>query len=184
MKRKRGRWQLNAAVAVCLVVAAAVAMVAFFLLPPRAELGRADVVVVLAGADDGRHALGRQLIEEGRAENLVVSNPNGEREIVGSSLCRGANRPKQAETRCMMPSPVTTTGEALTFELIAQEEGWDTAIVVTNRPHTRRARMNFEECSSVATTVVNIDRVVWQYVLMHAAREVGGFIKHYVNDPC
>lgn len=173
---------------VLVFIVAAVVMIAaifaFFLFPPRAEPVRADVVVVLAGADDGRHELAARLIEDGIAENLVVSNPIGPKDVAGSSLCRGSNRPEQAETWCMEPLPVTTTGETQTFDHIAQHEGWDTVVVVTSRPHTHRVRVNFEQCTDAEATVVSIDHVVWGYAHYHVAREIGGFLKHWITGPC
>lgn len=68
------------------------------------------------------------------ADNLVVSNPLGIRDPAGYDLCARSLVPEHVETWCMDPVPFTTTGEAQTFELLAQQEGWTTAVVVTNRP--------------------------------------------------
>ncbi|HZK32468.1 MAG TPA: ElyC/SanA/YdcF family protein [Corynebacterium sp.] len=181
MRRRRyGR----VALALFLLLAGVAGVVGFFLFPSRSQPDPADVVVVLAGADDGRHALARQLVEEGMAENLVVSNPDGTRDKAGSSLCRGELRPVGVPTWCLDPVPVTTTGETQTFDHLAGQEGWQTAVVVTNRPHTHRVRMNFSQCTEVEATVVSIDHVVWEYVWLHVLREIGGFVKHWVTSPC
>ena len=179
IRGNRGFWYLALGFITVVVI-----VVGFFLLPPRSETRPVDVVVVLAGLDDGRHALARELVEEGLADNLVVSNPGGPAERRGSSLCRGESRPEGARTWCLNPDPVTTTGEALTFEQLAEEEGWQTAMVVTNRVHARRANINFEQCTSVNSVVISVDQINWVYLPVLVAREIGGFLKHWTTDPC
>ena len=164
---------------VSLVVASVV-----LLNPAHKDPGEVDVVVVIAGADDGRHALGAKLIRDGVADNLVVSNPAGARDVVGSALCRGAGIPDHVNIWCMKPSPSTTTGEAQTFERLAQREGWRTAVATTNRPHHYRVRMNFAQCTSVDTTVTSVEKLDWPLVPYLLAREFGGYAKHFYNRPC
>ena len=157
----------------------------WFLFPPRDESAASDAVIVLAGASDGRHQLAARLIEEGFSQNFVVSNPDGEIEKVGYSFCQGNSQPKNAEeVFCMQPKPGTTTGEALTMEKLAEEEGWASVTVVTNRPHARRVRTNFEQCTDLDTTVVSVDDLDIARVPIHIAREIAGYIKFWINSPC
>lgn len=157
----------------------------WFIFPPGDEADHADAVLVLAGASDGRHELAAKLIEEGYSLNLVVSNPDGEIEKVGSAYCRGSLQPKSAEeVMCMEPVPSTTTGEALTIREIAIDHGWDSIVVVTNRSHTRRVRTNFDQCTDLEAAVIPIENVVVWRIPMHVAREVAGYLKFWFTDSC
>lgn len=184
---RRGRvWARVLLVALALVTT--VALVAAFIIwltfPPKVPLERVDVVVIMAGATDGRHDIGEQLVRSGIADNLVVSSPRGDEDLGAHALCTRFNAPKHIKTWCMDPSPPTTTGEAQTFEVLARKEGWDTAVTVTNRPHHRRVKLNFDRCTSVEPTVVNIDNISWKVVPYQVAREVGGFLKFWFISPC
>lgn len=159
-------------------------LTAWFLYPPAVTPQRADAVLVLAGASDGRHELGARLVEEGVADTLVISNWKGPADEVGWAHCRGSDRPTGATATCLRPSPVTTVGEAQTFAELAQEEGWGSVVVVTNRPHTRRVRSVFEQCSTVPATVVFHGWVSKPRIPYHVAREVGGYLKFWLGNPC
>lgn len=176
-------WSSLIAVAALLVVAS-VAVTAWFIYPPESEARPADVVLVLAGASDGRHEKGAELVEEGVADTLVISNWKGTGDEVGWAHCRGGDRPDNATAQCMDPSPVSTTGEAMTFDELAAQENWESAVVVTNRPHTRRVRTTFAQCTDVAVQVVNHNWMSKTRIPAHVAREIGGYLKFWVTDPC
>lgn len=181
--RRRRLWR--GLVAGVLVTTGIIVAAGYWLLnPPRHAPGPADAVFVLAGQTDGRHDLGVELVEAGHADNLVVSNPAGARDKAGSATCRGDRRPEGARTWCLKPTPVTTAGEAMTFQKLADREGWTSVNVVTNRPHTHRVRMIFDQCTNLDVTVVTLENLYWQRVPYHIARELGGFIKHWISDPC
>ena len=167
------------------VVLLLVGVPTWFLLPPQENPGSSDAVVVIAGASDGRHQLGAQLVEEGLAERFVVSNPRGTGDRVGSAHCRGQDRPgKATRVWCLKSEPVNTAGEAVTVGELAAEEGWETLTVVTNRPHNRRVRTMFEECTDLDVTVVSSEWVNKARVPYHVAREIGGYLKFWLTDPC
>lgn len=170
--------------AVTLMLVSCFALTAWFLYPPTSAPTKADAVLVLAGASDGRHELGARLVADGMAEALVISNPNGPVDKMGWSHCAVSNRPSGAESVCMEPSPVTTVGEAQTFDELAVEQNWDSVMVVTNRPHTRRVRTVFEQCSSIPATVVFHSWVNRERIPYHVAREIGGYLKFWVTGPC
>ena len=158
---------------------------AWFLTPPRDAPATSDAVLVLAGASDGRHQLGAELVEKGVASNFIISNPSGDGEPIGYSHCTGDKRPESATgTWCMKPVPGTTMGEAKTVGSLAQSEKWQSLTVVTNRPHTRRVRMTFEQCTTLDISVVSIDNVDVVRAPVRIAREIAGFIKFWVTDPC
>lgn len=157
----------------------------WFLFPPREAPVPSDAVLVIAGASDGRHELGAQLVEEGISPNFVVSNSSGTRDKVGSAHCRGKDRPDEAvEIWCMRAYPVTTAGEAMAMGKLAEEEGWATLTAVTNRPHTRRVRTMFQQCTDLDVTVVPVDYVNMTRMPYHVSREIGGYIKFWITNPC
>lgn len=158
---------------------------AWFLFPPQDDPREVHAVLVIAGASDGRHELGAQLIEDGVAENFVVSNSAGARDKVGYSHCNGDARPESAaETWCMKPDPVTTTGEAMAIEKLAEQEGWTSVVAVTDRPHNHRVRTNLERCTDLEYTVISIDGFNITRLPARMVREIGGYIKFLVTNPC
>ena len=158
---------------------------AWFLFPPQDEPRQADAVLVIAGASDGRHELGAQLIEDGVSENFVVSNSSGPEDKVGYAHCNGDSKPASAtETWCMKSDPVTTTGEALAIDKLAKLEGWTSVTAVTNRPHNRRVRTNLERCTDLEYSVVSIDEVDVTRAPIRIAREIAGYVKFWVTNPC
>lgn len=158
---------------------------AWFLFPPQDGSGESDAVLVIAGASDGRHELGAQLIEEGVSENFVVSNNSGPRDKVGYAHCAGESRPKSAvNVWCMESKPVTTTGEALAIDKLADQEDWTSVTAVTDRPHNHRVRTNLNRCTDLKSTVVSIDEFKVVQAPARIAREIGGYIKFWVTDPC
>ena len=157
----------------------------WFLLPPRATPTDSDAVLVMAGASDGRHELGATLVTDGFSENFVVSNSSGIRDKVGFAHCRGGARPENAkETWCLKADPVTTTGEALAIGRLAEAKGWTSVTAVTNRPHTRRVRTNLEQCTDLEVQVVSIEEIDTTRARVYVVREVAGYIKFWLNDPC
>ena len=76
----------------------------------------------------------------------------------------------------MKPVPGATMGEAKTVGSLAQSENWQSLTVVTNRPHTRRVRMTFEQCTTLDISVVSIDNVDVVRAPVRIAREIAGFI--------
>ena len=75
-------------------------------------------------------------------------------------------------------------GEAKTVGSLAQNEKWQSLTVVTNRPHTRRVRMIFEQCTALNINVVPIENVDVVRAPVHIAREIAGFSKFWITDPC
>lgn len=158
---------------------------AWFLFPPREDPVSSDVVLVMAGASDGRHQVGAQLVEEGTARNFVVSNPDGADDKVGYSHCHGEDRPTLAEgICCMRPEPVDTVGEAVTLAELAETEGWSAVTAVTNRPHTHRVRTVFKRCTDLDVVVVSTENVNVTRLPYHVAREIGGYLKFWLTMPC
>ena len=160
------------------VLVAALAAWGTFLLWPRWDgPAQADAVVMLAGADDGRHAYAAELIEAGYAGTVLVSNPGGNTETVARRLCTGTTRPSGAEVVCFSPDPRTTWGEAEAVSAVAELRGWERLVVVTNRPHALRADTWMRNATGLDVHMAPIDRVDVLMLPVHLLREVGGWVK-------
>ncbi|WP_443339576.1 YdcF family protein [Corynebacterium casei] len=158
---------------------------AWFLFPPQGIPSESDAVLVIAGASDGRHQLGAQLIEDGVSENFVVSNTSGPEDKIGHAHCNGSSRPENAtEIWCMKSDPATTTGEALAIGKLAEQKGWSSVTAVTDRPHNHRVRTNLKRCTDLDYSVVSIDDFNITSAPARIAREIGGYIKFWVSNPC
>ena len=90
----------------------------------------ADAVVVLGGRPN-RVPVGRRLLEEGVAPELLVFNATGEGD---------------GDTIYVRPDPYTTRGEARAVARIGRERGWRSVVVVTSTYHVTRARLLVERC--------------------------------------
>lgn len=153
--------------------------------PPNERSHNADVVVVIAGASDGRHELGAEIAEKYGIRNFVVSNPSGPKDKVGYSHCAGEDRPEGTRTWCMDPYPVITSGEARTFSELAQEQNWESALMVTSRSHTRRVKYFFEQCTDLSEVkVANVRTIKENIIIYQVFHELAGFIKFWLTDPC
>lgn len=173
-------------VSLCMVLIMAFTAFTFWTVyPPNERSENADVVVVIAGASDGRHELGAEIASKYGIDNYVVSNPSGKKDKVGYSHCKGEDRPEGVSTWCMDPYPVITSGEARTFHTLAEEENWESAIMVTSRPHTRRVKYFFEQCTNLSEVkVANVRNINENTIIYQVFHEVAGFIKYWITNPC
>lgn len=172
-------------VLVCLAVVVWVGLGAWFLSDRhRSEPVASDAIVMLAGADDGRHRVARNLLQDGYAPELLVSNPVSAGKKKAAKLCR------MKATDCFSPMPKTTAGEVRAVREAAEEaedsgDGWDSIIVVTNKPHAARAGAFFRRCleeagedgGPIAVRVVSIEGLDKSRLPIHVLRETAGFIK-------
>lgn len=170
---------------VCVAVIVWVGLGAWFLSARhRSEPAKSDAIVMLAGADDGRHRVARNLLEEGYAPELLVSNPDSAGKKKAAEMCR------MKATECFAPVPKTTAGEVRAVREAAEEaedsgDGWDSIIVVTNKPHAARAGAFFRRCledagdggGSITVRVVSIEGLDKSRLPIHVLRETAGFIK-------
>lgn len=113
---------------------------------PEDPLRPADAVFVLGGEHDGREAYGLQLVRDGVAPVLVLSDPYPRSDRLMRRMC--AARPAGREVLCRAPVPGTTLGEAVLLRRLAAERGWRTVVVVTWQYHLPRARFIFRNCFS------------------------------------
>jgi uncharacterized SAM-binding protein YcdF (DUF218 family) len=132
------------------VTALTVAMIAcvggylLFTRPQVDALTKADAIVVLGGAQDGRIDYGMNLAREGYADTVVISNDYGEHDPVIQRACEASNATIQVF--CFIPDPWTTRGEAMFVARLARERGWSHVIVVSWNYHMVRARYIFDQC--------------------------------------
>ena len=174
--RTRQTWRVLLAAVLSLGLLAAVFTVVM-VNPLSTAPQRADVVVIVSHASDGRHELAVELIADGVAENLVVSNHSGPRDRPGYELCHGRGVPESTQIWCMDPYPVSTAGEAQTFNEIAVEEGWESAIIVTSRTHNYRVHANFSYYTDLDIDVLSIDWLDTSDLGRTLVHEAGGFAK-------
>ncbi len=127
-----------------LVLGWLVAAAVLFLWPPDRVPDRADAVVVLAGGRGPRLARGLALVRRGVAPALVISDGWAATWPEANRLCAG--RPVPFRVVCFHPDPYDTRGEAEGFTRLAEQRGWSSVVVVSNRYHIARARILFERC--------------------------------------
>ena len=113
--------------------------VRFVAYPELDDPGRADAVVVLGGDEETGWRAGRALVDDGVADELVVSVPYGRPQECTTP-------PTGVTVTCFVPDPSTTRGEAQMIGRLAAERGWDSVVVVTWRAHVARSRMLVERC--------------------------------------
>jgi uncharacterized SAM-binding protein YcdF (DUF218 family) len=112
------------------------------------SLRKADAIVVLGGEHDGREQYGLQLLRDGLAPVLLMSDPYPPSDAAMQRACR--TRIENAEVLCKRPDETTTRGEAILTRQLAEERGWKTLIIVSWRYHLPRARLIFKKCFSDA----------------------------------
>lgn len=166
-----------AGIAVAAVAAALAAWTAHLLRYRGEGPARADAVVLLAGADDGRDRLARDLVAAGYAGTLVVSDPGGRFDRVVERLTAGPLRPGGAEILRFRPEPRTTWGEATALGAIARDRGWRRVVVVTNRPHARRTATWMRSATGLDVRITPIGRIAWRDLPRHVVWEAAGFVK-------
>lgn len=115
---------------------------------PQDDVRHADAVFVLGGEHDGREDYGIQLVRDGVAPVLVLSNPYRASDPVIRRACD--TRLRGVEVLCVKPKPATTLGEALLIRQLARERGWKTVVVASWQYHLPRARFIFRHCYSAA----------------------------------
>lgn len=193
-RARRGQRLANAFIALtCIAVIVWVGLGAWFLFDRhRSEPVKSDAIVMLAGANDGRHRVARNLLEDGYAPELLVSSPDGAGRKQAAELCT------HSATECFSPVPKTTAGEVKYVREVAEEakeagHAWSDIIVVTNKPHSARAGAFFRKCledegeggQPVTVRVVSIEGIDKSRLPVHVLREAAGFVKEeIISEAC
>ena len=96
---------------------------------------------MLAGGRGERLALALDLIDQDMAPVLAIMN--GMQWSKGIELCLSDDQPFEIVCPGDVPN---TRGEAREIQMLAEERGWDSIILVTNDFHIRRASVHVGRC--------------------------------------
>jgi uncharacterized SAM-binding protein YcdF (DUF218 family) len=110
---------------------------------PSDDYTTADAVIVHAGQRH-RQRLASRLMDEGVAPGLVLLFASGYLGDDADTLCQ--DQP-DFTVLCPVPDRADTVGEAIAIDRLADENDWDTVIVVTSNYHLRRAVLLDRRCS-------------------------------------
>jgi uncharacterized SAM-binding protein YcdF (DUF218 family) len=147
-RRRRFRIVITTVV-VSLLAAVALIDVKVIAFPELTPPGRADAVLVLGPPTVQRLVRAQGLIDDGLADELVISAPSGAAQDDEHTLLRNLCLGRSATpATCITPDPFTTQGEARLARDLLNERGWSSIIVVTSVTHVSRAQMLFERCVS------------------------------------
>lgn len=150
---------------------------------PRADpLVASDAVVVLGGYGDDTIRLGQQLLADGVAPQLVVSNPySGRTRNLTTQVC---DDPAPRVT-CFAPDPSTTLGEARTIRDLGAAQGWTRVTVVTGSVHVTRARYIVEKCWGGGLTMAAPPRGEGGLSALYAGvYQAAGFARAFLDRGC
>ncbi len=138
-----------------LLVAWILATVRLLFVPSEDDVGKADAVVVLAGSKHERLDRGLELMREGVAPVLVISDGFDPRQPRANRLCQEGG--DGFSVACFTPDPDSTRGEARKTAELARKHGWQRVLLVTSRFHVTRARMLFDRCLDADVDAVGVD---------------------------
>ena len=138
-----------------LLVAWIVATVRIVFVPTEDDPGKADAVVVLAGSKHERLDRGLELVRDGVAPTLVISDGFDPRQPRANRLCSDGG--DGFDVACFTPDPDSTRGEARAVGELARKRGWQRVLLVTSRFHVTRARMLFDRCLDADVDAVGVD---------------------------
>jgi len=147
------RWIVLVLGVLTLAWVAATLRVVFF--PVEDAVGKADAVVVLAGSKHERLDRGLELVRDGVAPVLVISDGFDPRRPRANRLCRVGG--EGFSVACFTPDPDSTRGEARKVAELARKHGWKRVLLVTSGFHVTRARRLFDRCTDVDVDAVGVD---------------------------
>ncbi|WP_036568814.1 YdcF family protein [Nocardia sp. BMG51109] len=136
------RWGKVAGALGVVLVVLIIALWPVYVRPRVDQPARADAILVLGGAHDGREEMGLRLARDGYAPAVVFSDPYGNSALM-NRICHGGY---SFRVECFAPDPPTTRGEGRELAALARERGWQRVIVVTWTPHISRSRYILGKC--------------------------------------
>lgn len=143
------------------------------------EPAKADAILVLGGAHDGREKLGLRLAGEGYAPRVLFSDPY-ENSALMNRICHSRY---SFQVTCFDPSPRTTRGEGRELAELAAVQGWRRVIVITFTPHISRARYVLGKCWDGEVLMVDtqprLSAARWAYDYVYQS---AGYIKALFED--
>jgi uncharacterized SAM-binding protein YcdF (DUF218 family) len=147
------RWILIVLGVLVLAWVGATLRLVFF--PVEDAVGKADAVVVLSGSKHERLDRGLELVRNGVAPVLVISDGFDPRQPRANRLCQEGG--DGFGVACFTPDPDSTRGEARKVAELARKHGWKRVLLVTSRFHVTRARMLFDRCTDADVDAVGVD---------------------------
>ena len=184
------RWRRGFAVSlVCALVlaVAGVGFVGYFVYTEARvdDVESVDAIIVLGGEHDGREQYAMSLARQGVSENVVLSNAywTGDKQM--AAFC--ATTDPQFTVTCLPPEPSTTRGEAILTRDLADQNGWESVLVISWRYHLPRARYIFSQCFDGRIFVRDVPRrydfslAEWEYTYLY---QTVGFAKAVLQGEC
>ncbi|MGF6882152.1 uncharacterized SAM-binding protein YcdF (DUF218 family) [Nocardia sp. GAS34] len=173
MRRRARRGGVRAAGA-ALVLALVVFVAALWpvYVHPRVDApARADAILVLGGAHDGREELGLRLARAGYAPRVLFSDPYEVSPLM-NRICHGGY---SFEVDCFDPRPRTTLGEGRELAVRARAGHWRRVLVITFTPHVSRARYVLEKCwgGNIFMLDAQPDISVWRWAYNYVYQSAG-----------
>ena len=156
--------------------------------PQIDTLRKADAILVLGGTAAGaRYRYGLELARQGWAPTLVLSNPYGAEDRGSAALVTSMCQTPEPGLNvvCFVPEPKTTLGEGVQFRRLADENHWETVIVVTFVPHVSRARYIIAKCFDgeliMVASPTRLGPVGWAWMYVY---QTAGYIKAALQPDC
>ena len=123
--------------------------------PVEDAVGKADAVVVLAGSKHERLDRGLELVRDGVAPVLVISDGFDPQRPRENRLCQEGG--EGFSVACFTPDPDNTRGEARKVAELARKHRWQRVLLVTSGFHVTRARRLFDRCTDADVDAVGVD---------------------------
>lgn len=183
MRRSATRIAIGAALALVLVVAAGIPV---YVLPTTDPVpAHADAVLVLGPPTRARTELGRDLVEQGVADTLLISVWRSELDAApGENDVVACDEPGM-RVLCFTAEPGTTQGEARALADYARSNDWSSVVVITQTPHITRARVLLERCFDGRLSMVSSGEPstlgAWIYEYVY---QTGAFAKVLADREC
>jgi hypothetical protein len=116
-----------------------------FVAPHEDPVRKSDAVVVIAGGPL-RMQRALQLVDQGAAPLLLISDPGGRWPYGSFSIHTCKLKRAYFQVLCFHPNPESTQGEARAVKRIAAQRHLRSLIVVTSNFHVTRARLEMGRC--------------------------------------
>jgi uncharacterized SAM-binding protein YcdF (DUF218 family) len=154
-----------------------------YVAPQIDQLRRADAIFVLGGSGDGAYTLGLEYALQGKAAQVVFSNPNANEAIWLEDLCD--HQRYAFKVTCVEPNPPTTRGEARALGRLATAQGWQRVIVLTGTPHISRARYIIQRCFTgdlmMAKSESDLSLLDWAWSYVY---QTAGYVRAVLQAGC
>ena len=140
-----------------------------FVAPHEDAVRKSDAVVVIAGWPL-RMKRALELVDQGIAPLLLVSDPHGRWPYGSFSIHTCRQKSTDYQVVCFHPDPESTQGEARAVKRIAAQRHLHSIIVVTSYFHVTRARLEMRRCFKGRLAVIGTPWLNawkrWRYVAL------------------